>query len=350
MAFYDNATLIMTTSGHITAALTTAGRPASPVTGQMIYNTSTNVLELYDQNQWKNVIIPGGGAFLYRQIITAGFVMGGYQSSSPWRNVNKMTHATDVCINLGDLLATAAVYTSGACSQTRGYVWTGGTYSAGVGLTTGINLWNETGYTVGVGPNTSRDDMGTIFKETQYAYITGTSSSVDVFTFSTETFSSGAVSGQTGDSAYAYAVSAWSDETVGYWWGSSGQKMTFASGTSYTIGTAAGVQTNGQQKGISSKLGKGYMGNEGNYNGGYNLRKYISSTDSYTTVSKPVGNSGEENFDMGQSWQYMMGMYDGSQNNRGWKFTYATDSGFELGAGSISTGVPGRSSGHCVWR
>jgi len=54
---------------------------------------------------------------------------------------------------------------------------------------------------------------------------------------------------------------------------------------------------------------------------------------------------------MGQDHQYMLGMYGNSvQNNRGWKFNYYTDSGYELGAGSIRTGVPGGSSGHCAWR
>jgi hypothetical protein len=76
----------------------------------------------------------------------------------------------------------------------------------------------------------------------------------------------------------------------------------------------------------------------------------VFPTQIYTTVAKPIGNSGEENFDMGQEKHYMMGMYDGAQNNRGWKFTYATDTGFELGAGSIRTGVPGGSSGACCWK
>ena len=53
---------------------------------------------------------------------------------------------------------------------------------------------------------------------------------------------------------------------------------------------------------------------------------------------------------MGQDWQYALGTYDGAQNNRGHKFFYSTDSGYELGAGSIRTGVPGGSSGTCHWR
>ena len=111
------------------------------------------------------------------------------------------------------------------------------------------------------------------------------------------------------------------------------------------------LATSGQQKGINSKLGKGYFGNEGTYNGGYNLRRINFATDTNLgNVAKPVGNSGEENFDMGQGWQYMMGMYDGAQNNRGWKFNYSTESGSELGSGSVRTGVAGGSSGHCVWK
>ena len=67
-------------------------------------------------------------------------------------------------------------------------------------------------------------------------------------------------------------------------------------------------------------------------------------------MSKPHGNCGEENFDMGQDWQYMMGMYDGLQNNKGWKFSYATDSGSQLSGGSLRSGQPGSSSGHGSWK
>ena len=45
------------------------------------------------------------------------------------------------------------------------------------------------------------------------------------------------------------------------------------------------------QKGFSSKLGKGYAGNEGTYNGGNNLRVWNYSTETVqSTVSKPVTN------------------------------------------------------------
>jgi hypothetical protein len=81
------------------------------------------------------------------------------------------------------------------------------------------------------------------------------------------------------------------------------------------------------------------------------LRRWSYATDTNIgTVAKPMANTGEENYDMGQDHQYAMGSYDGLQNNRGHKFSYATDSGVELGSGSIRTGVPGGSSGHCVWK
>jgi hypothetical protein len=281
--------------------------------------------------------------------------MGGYQSSSPWKNVNRMNHATDIAANLGDLLAYAGVYTSGTCSLTRGYLWSAdGSWPGSSAQTVAFNMNTET--TAGINSSwnmhVGRNDCGTAFKESQYAYISGGGdASVDLFTMSTETMSTGATStGDTGDSSYQYGMSSFSDETKGYMWGLSGHVITFSTGTSYSVGTATGVAVNGQQKGISSKLGRGYFGNEGNYNGGNNLRRYVTSSDTYTTVAKPVTNSGEENFDMGQSWQYMMGCYDGAQNNRGWKFTYSTDSGYELGSGSLRTGVPGGSSGHSVWK
>jgi hypothetical protein len=68
------------------------------------------------------------------------------------------------------------------------------------------------------------------------------------------------------------------------------------------------------------------------------------------TVPKVMTNMGEENYDMGQEHQYCLGQYDGAQNNRGHKFFYTTDTGYELGSGSVRTGVPGGSSGSCGWR
>lgn len=356
MAFIINTTNFLDQNGLNLVNTPGSGRPSSPVNGQIIFNTSTNMLEIFENGWWKDVLQnQDTRGFLFRTVITAGYIAGGYKNSSPWRNVNRMNHATDIMTNLGDLLSIAANYTSGVNSLTRAYMWGAGpNWDSATVTTVAYNMNTETtaGTQTSWNMSVARNDCGTIFKETQYAYVTGGgSSTVDVWTISTETFSAGGVSGMTGDASYQYGVTAWSDETVGYWWGSGGQKVTFASGTSYTVATAGGVNVNGQQKGISSKLGRGYFGNEGTYSGGYNLRRYVSATDQYYTVSKPIGDCGEENFDMGQNFQYMYGQHDsGGQNNRGWKFNYSSDSGWELGSGSIRTGVPGGSSGHCAWK
>ena len=44
-------------------------------------------------------------------------------------------------------------------------------------------------------------------------------------------------------------------------------------------------------------------------------------------------------------------MYNAAgQNNRSWRYSYNTDTGYEGGASMQPTGVPGRSSGHSYWR
>jgi len=357
MPFKINNTDIMSTLGISVPSFTTAGRPANPVTGQVIYNTTTGYLEMWDQGIWKPVIYnTSGGPFLYRQIINTSYVAGGYKDGTPWKNVNRMTHATDICCNLGDLLSVAANYTSGACDLTTAYMWSAADNNNNSADTTTVafNMASETSMGTNQRWNVlnGRNDCATIFKETQYAYVGGGgTTAINVFTFSTATFTAGSGTSIAGSGGYSDGTGSFSGENEGYWWGGGAQKLTFSTGTTFTLASNSGLSDiNGQQKGISSKLGRGYAGNEGGYNGGYNFRRYVISTESYTLVARPIGNVGEENYDMGQNHQYMMGMYNGAQNNIGWKFNYTTDTGFELGSGSIRTGVPGGSSGHCFWK
>ena len=294
-------------------------------------------------------------SYLTRTIITTGFVMGGYKDGTPYKNVNTMVHATDVCTNNGDVMTLQSCYTSGACNLIHGFLWS--CSSAHPGTTTDnrkFHMNTMTGSTAASMVVAARNDCGTIFKETEMAWIQGGgTSSSDVFNLTNETM----YSNQSINPGYAgqsqQGVSGHSGETKGFIWQDANQSktLTFATGTSVSIattGNAAGMAC--QQKGLCSKLGKGYAGNEGSYNGGNNLRVFSYTNETYTTVAKPVTNCGEENFDMGQAHQYMMGNYDGVQNNRGWRFTYATDSGYELSGGSLRTGIPGGSSGHCAWR
>jgi len=333
--------------------------PTSPVRGQVYLNESSGRLRLWDGASWCD--IERESDFLNRQIISNSFVMGGYKSSSPWKNVNAMSHATDVMRNLGDKLEYAGAYSGGICSLTRGYLF--GVDNTWPGISTGISvfdMYNETvilSATHGMSMLVARNDAGVIHDGTNTAWIVGgtvSTSNVDVVSLSTDTISttdSGIDSQLYGDTLQN-GVGAHSGETGAHIWQATniGRKFTFATSSfSAEVGEAAGASS--QQKGISSKHGVGFAGNEGTYNSGYQFRrKHYASDTSAVSGPKPIGDSGEENYDMGQYHQYMMGMYDGLQNNRGHKFSYTTENGYELGSGSLRTGVPGGSSGTCVWR
>ena len=365
MTFYVGNTNVGDLNGLRVPVLGTSTRPASPVDGQVIYNTSTNRMEIYDSGLWKNVVdmeTGSGRAFLYRQIITTGYVMGGYKDSSPWKNVNRLSHTTDVATNLGDLLTYGGAYTKGCVNLTKGFLWsTDDSWPGASATTSAFNLATETnaGLNANWNMTTGRQDMTNIWKEWYYAWtVGGGGTSMDMFNMTTEVMSAASVSYTNSDAGGGTDGSgSFVGETNAFAYNNStGTKFTFANATDSSIAvgsTNTSVRgVHGQQKGISSKVGKGYAGGNGSWNGGYVLRRWnlTTETSAGADVNKPVTNSGEENFDMGQERQYMHGCYDGAQNNRGWKFTYATDSGVELGAGSVRTGVPGGSSGCCVWK
>ena len=401
----DGNTVVHTDGSITVKRYDESTRPTSAPDGTIIYNTDKRRLEIYNSTAAEinfdsldsSPVLGGEGlhpvvsmyheesgwnaidkdskfvtstnqvatnAFLYRQIITTGYVMGGYKSSSPWKNVNRMSHATDVMTNKGDLLSHSGAYTSGACNLTRAFLWScDNNWPGSSSQTTYFNMHNESSGSYGGSLNmkVGRNDSATIQREHYWAYIVGGGNSyVDIFNLTNETMlasSHGGATSLSGDNAQS-GNGSFHDEVKGYVYQSSnnGHRIDMSTDTtssSYTVTTGMGTVRgyHSQQKGISSKVGKGYCGNEGTYNNGYNLRRFqFSNETSLGNVSKPIGNSGEENFDMGQAHQYMMGMYDGAQNNRGWRFSYSTDSGYELSSGSIRTGVPGGSSGYCSWK
>jgi hypothetical protein len=351
MAFLLNGVLVVDETGW--RVPTQASRPANPVEGQVYFNTTNRLLEMFESGYWVQVQ-DTNRPFLYRTVITTSYVCGGYKDGIPYRNVNRMTHATNVCTNIGDQISTSFAYAGGACNLTKGFFWSTSNDVA-VSSANGIafNMATETNAGGITSMRNSRNNFYAAFKETQIAYLCGGGTGdVDTYNMTNETMYNSSMGPDTmaGD-GYQSGVTGFSDELAAYLSGNAYQKLVFSTTVDYQV-VGSGVGGSGsQQKGISSKRGKGYFGNEGTYNGGFNLRRYQTATDTNIgNVAKPIGNSGEENFDMGQDHQYMLGMYDGAQNNRGWRFSYVTDSGFELGAGSVRTGVPGGSSAQCVWK
>jgi hypothetical protein len=332
----------------------------------MIFNSALSAADVLQSWEAQKNLVGGGGAyggadgktktkggrffaeFKYRQIINYAYVACGYKDASPWKNVHKTVSSTDQTTNLGTLMQYAASYTSGACSLNIFYMWA--TYDGFPGTTTqtsATNMFTESAYSLTSAMNMidSRDDCATIFQEHDKCWISGGgNASIDRFNFWTETMATSTLGG--GISSF---LSSFSDQYYGYWGSESGtQKFTYATETPVASTT---YFVHSQQKGISSKMRKGYCGNEGSYNAGYNLRRWSFPTDTNIgNVAKPDVNCGEENFTMGQDWQYMLGNYNGAQNNNNWKWFYATDTGLLAVAGLSPTAQAGQSSGHCAWR
>jgi hypothetical protein len=353
-----------------------ANRPTSPDIGSLYLEESPSgsfVVTYTASSNYDSGWEPVGSqdtdrtGFKYRQVINFSYLAGGYKDSSPWKNVHRTTNSTDQTVHLGELLDYPASYTSGACSKRILFIWSTNTdggmkFDSAIHSTwtSGIHMVNETAYAHQSKWDfaNARDDCGTLHQETEFAWIFGAGvAAVEKFNLTNETMYS--VYYQAG-SPYIITTSSitgsgpsgasgFSDENYGYGWTQqSGTKLFFANDT-FTNNQQWGAS--GQQKGISSKVGKGYCGNEGTYNGGYNLRRWNVFTETNIgNVAKPHPNCGEENFTMGQDHQYMLGNYDGAQNNTSWKFTYATDSGVVNPSG-LPPGVNGgTSSGHCGWR
>ena len=338
---------------------TSTTRPTGSA-GLVIYNSDRKGLELYNGSEWV-AITNKDAPYLYRQIIAFGYVYGGYKSSTPWRNVNKMNHSTDVIANLGDLLQTTHAYTSGFCTRDKAFCWHGSGMGSG-SYTSSFNMRNDTTNTHQSSHNnlTSRNDSYTAWQEEYYGYVLcGGTTAVEQFAGATESFTT--VSGVTtaaagGTQASCVGVTDEDKSIIMSGDNSNTQTLVHSTLTSISIralssGSSNQLASNAQQKGISSKIGYGWAGNEGTYQGGYNYRKWSFATeDQLSTHARAAQNVGEENFDMGQAHQYMHGSYDGAQNNRCQKWFYYTDSGVELGAGSQRIGVPGGSSGWGSWR
>jgi hypothetical protein len=341
--------LTINDTGFLRLPKGTNSQRTAPQAGSLRFNTEEGQVEYYNsEGLWRGLRIP----FESRQIITTHYMAGGYKSSTAWSNVNRCNAANDTTVNLGDGRVRAFNYNPGACNRDVGFIFgAGGGHAIASNYTSGFNMRSEVNYT-----HLARHDMaynrfryGTLFHEHYTAWCVGggASSNWDEFNLTSETRTTtrGAwTSSETwGGSTEAYGV---------MWTGNNGQNFYFATRTQG--GSGLNPSNSHQQKAVNSKVTNGnglWAGNEGSYNGGYNLRRSNWTTESTSgTVGKPSGNSGEENFTMGQNWQYMLGMYNGLQNNISWRFNYGPESGFQGGSSMEPKGHAGSSSGVGFWR
>jgi hypothetical protein len=284
-------------------------------------------------------------------------MMGGYRDAIAWNNVNRTLNSTDTTTNLGDgSLDRSFNYKGGACSLNTAFAFGAGNgHAIASNWTTAFNMRTETKMINQTRFNlfNTRGHAGALFQETNFAFITGGGSAqIEEFNLTTETnvlqYAGGFGTNIDGSAGGPWGMS---HENYGIWYDSV-QASTYFYSTRTAVGRAGTLPGAHQmQKSIQSKLTNAYAGNEGSYNGGFNLRRtnmFVNLTSG--TVVKPVGNSGEENFTMGQDHQYMLGMYNNLQNNISWKFTYATETGFQGGASMEPKGKGGSSSGVMAWR
>lgn len=318
--------------------------------------------------------------FATRQVITTGYVAGGYKDSVAWQNVNSFDFASETTTGRGNLLTHAGGYITGAMSKTYSYtIGSSGTGSSGMAASNGVNKWNHKTYamiTTQTSPSTMSDPEAIVKYGIQdgggqIAYVNGTLSGTNVNkldmtsdTWSTS-FSTGLGQGGSGCGSYWH-------ENTGIWWtddtasaAANGQRrMYFATETEDNPGIS--LSSYGNQKGLSAKTGNGFAGNEGSYNGGFSFRKYNHATNTTSVPNannKPVQNSGEENYFTGQNKGGTLGSYtNAGQVLDSGLYTYSTDTGALLPSGQwyrgtqSGTGAPspggaiaGASSGCGTW-
>lgn len=310
-----------------------------------------------------------GNNFQFRTILTHGYLAGGYKGSCPWRSVNRTWHATDITMYCGEQLSYAANYIEGSFSDLNGYIHNaadayatsnagtqsyslangtmrtrgGGSYSpagtrdaagfpTGTG-TTGIGGWNM---------SVARIYLGCAVDQTnQYGYITGGGSAVTeklhyaseiMYTTTSNPAGTGFTSGCHGQLKGYFTIAG------------SKQAITWSNDTWAAF--TASVSTDGWCKIMSTKLGYHYAGSGTNVTSG--IAKFSDSTgaDLLTSMTK-VRAAGEENLQMGQNWGYMLGNYDGQQNNQTVKYNYLTDTLAQLGTAAQPKGHFGQSSAAC---
>lgn len=335
--------------------------PASPTTGQE-YLADNGRLYLYDGTGWTTLgdwQTPnryGNNPYKYRTIYTRGYVAGGYQSSSPWSNVNRTTHYNDTTANLGDIMDRPAAYTDGGYSDYNMYIYAASTSFPGTGTwTTSINMATEAGRTHNTDWDTKLDQtgssgygsVGTILNASlTLAWILGGQTNIEKHNYVTEVMYSSGRGGSAGTPGEF--IARWYGRYYG--WvkhtstGNRNHKIEFATDTWSAAGVTAA--TDGWAKALSTKDGFAYVKNT-TY--GINYMKIDDTTGSsiHTTMNASDGSSSEENYENGQNWGYCLGHYNGAQNNNSFKIVHATDTIVNGGAAMQPKGHGGMSSACC---
>ena len=373
----DDGSVLMTKTGDSNRVVYQSPLPASTsaTRGAPLMSDGTQAFWAYPRTD--PVGLDTSASYLNRSIFTHGYLAGGYKGSNPWRALNKTWHATDITFYCGDQLDAPMAYGDGTFSDYNGYVhgcvasFTGSSArTSSYNLHTGISRTNgdsgfsssgltfpytgqnpaseglsygTAGYANHVGgwnmPRAS--DLGGCFSgiETQVGYEFGSGSTVGKLHFPTEVMYS-----ITGANSSSDHYSGSEGENYGFIAAANVRhRMAFSSDTFSAVSSP--FNTHGICKQLSSKHGKNYSGTGVNVTSGFCT--FNNETGVIITSYSKLAAWGEENYEMGQDWGYMLGNFNGQQNNMTWKYTYSTDAQVAMGFSTQPKGHFGQSSGAC---
>ena len=274
--------------------------------------------------------------------VVRGYTMGGYKDGVAWTNVNRTDHASQTTYNLGDQVTTIDAYTGASSNGTFAYMFNpGGAWTAQGNQINRFNMLTDSNSDIATTMLTTKDRNSVMRYKFIYAYIFG-DSRPEKFIHATETpvlF----LGVNDSNGSHAGNPSCGQGELRG-WHNVSGTRanyLEFATESWNAWGSVPSVD--GTNKTISSYTGYMYW----NTGGGYQTNNAMSKRDDYTgsqilTIAKP-GVTGEESFHTGELAGYMVGMYNGAQNNQGGLMNY-TNNTFTFVSGLNSQGTAGRAS------
>ena len=288
----------------------------------------------------------GGGAQAQYKAgfdISRGYSCCGYRSSSSWRNVNRLVHATYTQTNLGDLASQSGAYIDGKPSTNfTGFIFaTGNSWDSTTSYVSKINMNTDSNAGQATSMSSSRNRCSAMGRDFIYAYVHGggsNSSNTVRYNLSTEASNNSTSHPNGSQNNPACGQGA----TVGWIKQGGARAFNFSTETYYNWTSSPG--TDGSNKTLCSRNGFAYW----NTCGGYRTSCDWSIRDSYTggqmsAVSKQGITTGEESMHTGNEYGFICGQYDGSQNNNGYLFTYASHT-FQRDSRMDRSGISGSAS------
>lgn len=329
--------------------------PLNPTAGSAYYDTGISQLKVFNGIAWD--VITATNDWQYLMSPSKGIVLGGYKDSVSWYTVNKATYATDTTSNLGDIMTKTHVYNPGMASLTN-------TYSIGTNDTTDnsantnwvgtVSHSSESWTFHGAVMPRSRNHADTVVNEvSQLGYVmSGGSTRIDVCSMTTNTWSDAGVDGvsqTTGGTGSAH------NGYVGDCYHRNGTytQLNFASMVVINKGNMVASNVDRAKGMVVSPDHAWYFGGLGTSNHLHYKVSYTTNT-SWNTGSYPTsfGSSyqGESNnCAMPQnSLNYVLGGYNGAQNNISGKFNSATEVTTRVSTLDM-IGHAGASSGAAGW-